>query len=62
MELQKLVMPQKCTRCGSVFDLQYDYDEGDFKGDFFCWKCRAFLAGRELEDSEVEEDFFDELA
>ncbi|MEK6927598.1 MAG: hypothetical protein AABX11_04135 [Nanoarchaeota archaeon] len=52
--MQKCVLPVKCSRCGTIFDLSYEVsiDEGMYEeflfamkhrkiqGGMFCWDCR----------------------
>ncbi len=49
MKQNHYVLPERCVRCGAVFDLWYDLltksessrEEGNYEVDeFLCWNCR----------------------
>jgi hypothetical protein len=49
---QEMVLPKRCFKCGNVFDLSYDFKEGEEPGfltkkegkqvpkEFLCYYCR----------------------
>jgi len=50
---QLVLMPEKCLKCGKVFDLNYDLKEDENLDDqdlelkrieeHYCWKCRGLV-------------------
>ena len=56
MKQNHLVLPERCVRCGAVFDLWYDLliksessGERDYEVDeFLCWNCRQMDKEREI--------------
>lgn len=67
---RQCVIPERCARCGAVFDLWYDLFKREEElekevNDFLCWKCRAAEVGEQeemgAEGWEIDEQVFDEI-